>query len=62
MENSAYMESVAGDRAVLAYQQDEEGALDGAQIISPPRPTRTSSGSKTFQSPPSAVAPSAAHR
>lgn len=30
MENSAYMESVAGDRAVLAYDQDEEGALDGS--------------------------------
>ncbi len=34
MENSAYMESVAGDRAVLAYENDEEGALDGAQLIS----------------------------
>ncbi len=34
MENSAYMESVAGDRAVLAYDHDEEGALDGAQLIS----------------------------
>ncbi len=28
------MESVAGDRAVLAYDHDEEGALDGAQLIS----------------------------
>jgi hypothetical protein len=28
------MESVAGLRAVLAYQEDEEGALDGAQLIS----------------------------
>jgi hypothetical protein len=34
MENSAYMESVAGVRAVLAYDHDEEGALDGAQLIS----------------------------
>jgi hypothetical protein len=34
MENSAYMESVAGHRAVLAYDHDEEGALDGAQLIS----------------------------
>lgn len=34
MENSAYMESVAGDRAVLAYGHDEEAALDGAQLIS----------------------------
>jgi hypothetical protein len=33
MENSAYMESVAGDRAVLAYDHDEEAALDGAQLI-----------------------------
>lgn len=33
MENSAYMESIAGDRAVLAYKNDEEGALDGAQLI-----------------------------
>jgi hypothetical protein len=30
MENSAYMESIAGDRAVLAYENDEEAALDGA--------------------------------
>lgn len=28
------MESVAGDRAVLAYDHDENGALDGAQLIS----------------------------
>ena len=28
------MESIAGDRAVLAYENDEEGALDGAQLIS----------------------------
>lgn len=28
------MESVAGARAVLAYDHDEEGALDGAQLIS----------------------------
>lgn len=34
MENSAYMESIAADRAVLAYEHDEEGALDGAQLIS----------------------------
>jgi hypothetical protein len=34
MENSAYMESIAGDRAVLAYEHDEEGALYGAQLIS----------------------------
>jgi hypothetical protein len=34
MENSAYMESVAGDRALLAYGHAEEGALDGAQLIS----------------------------
>ena len=26
MENSAYMESIVGDRAVLAYEHDEEGA------------------------------------
>ena len=34
MENSAYMESVAGDRAVLAYGHDEDAAFDGAQLIS----------------------------
>lgn len=34
MENSAYMEGIAGDRAVLAYEHDEEGALYGAQLIS----------------------------
>ena len=34
MENSAYMESVAGDRAVIAYEHNEEAALDGAQLIS----------------------------
>jgi hypothetical protein len=34
MENSAYMESVAGDRAVHAYDSDEQGAFDGAQLIS----------------------------
>ena len=34
MENSAFMESIAGDRAVLAYDHDEEAALDGAQLIS----------------------------
>jgi hypothetical protein len=34
MENSAYMESVAGDRAVVAYEHNEEAALDGAQLIS----------------------------
>jgi hypothetical protein len=34
MENSAYMESIAGDRAVLAYDHDEEAALDGTQLIS----------------------------
>lgn len=34
MENSVYMEGIAGDRAVLAYEQDEEGALYGAQLIS----------------------------
>jgi len=28
------MESIAGDRAVLAYEHDEEAALDGAQLIS----------------------------
>ena len=28
------MESIAADRAVLAYEHDEEGALDGAQLIS----------------------------
>jgi len=28
------MESIAGDRAVLAYDHDEEGALEGAQLIS----------------------------
>jgi hypothetical protein len=28
------MESIAGDRAVLAYVHDEKGALDGAQLIS----------------------------
>ena len=28
------MESVASDRAVLAYNHDEEGALDGEQLIS----------------------------
>jgi len=28
------MDSVAGDRAVLAYDHDEEAALDGAQLIS----------------------------
>lgn len=28
------MESVAGNRAVLAYDHDEEAALDGAQLIS----------------------------
>jgi len=28
------MESIAGDRAVLAYDHDEEAALDGAQLIS----------------------------
>jgi hypothetical protein len=34
MENSPYMDSVAGDRAVLAYDHDEEAALAGAQLIS----------------------------
>lgn len=34
MENSAYMESIASDRAVLAYDHDEEAALDGTQLIS----------------------------
>jgi hypothetical protein len=34
MENSAYMENIAGERAMLAYDRNEEGALDGAQLIS----------------------------
>jgi hypothetical protein len=34
MENSAYMESAADDRAVLAYEHNEEAAFDGAQLIS----------------------------
>lgn len=28
------MESIAGNRAVLAYDHDEDGALDGTQLIS----------------------------
>jgi hypothetical protein len=34
MENSAYMEGIADDRAVLAYDDDEEAGLYGAQLIS----------------------------
>jgi hypothetical protein len=70
MENSAYMESVAGDRAVLAYEHDEEGALYGAQLI----PAETDPDVQREQDififingnfaafPPSAVAPGTAHR
>lgn len=34
MENSGYMDSIAADRSMLAYREDEEAMLEGKQLIS----------------------------